>query len=80
MQNRMAQPGKVWARGLFIFIMLVLEKLWKPASFCSRMVCFFVWGWRVFVLISVLLCLSGFFFVCYAAVSLQRRRASTEAS
>lgn len=40
----MAQPGKVLARGLFIFIMLVLEKLWKPASLCSRMVWFFVWG------------------------------------
>lgn len=34
----------------------------------------------VFVLISVLLCLAGLSFVCRAAVSPQRRRASTEAS
>lgn len=40
----MAQPGKVLARGLFIFIMLVLEKLWKPASLCLRMVWFFCLG------------------------------------
>lgn len=33
-----------------------------------------------FVLISVLLCLAGLSFVCRAAVSPQRRRASTEAS
>lgn len=30
----MAQAGKVRASGLFIFIMLVLEKLWKPARLC----------------------------------------------
>lgn len=73
-QNRMAQPGKVLARGLFIFIMLVLEKLWKPASLCSRMVWFFCLGGGGYLCSSLCYC------ACYAAVSLQRRRASTEAS
>lgn len=78
-QNRVAQTASVRARGLFIFIMLVLEKLWKPPSLCSRTLCFFVWGW-VFVFIAVFMHLAGSFFVCSTAVSLQRLWASTEAS
>lgn len=72
-QHRMVQLAKIWARGLFIFIMLVLEKLWKRVWLCSHMVCFFVgWGWGVFVLIPVWVCLVGFCFVYHTAVWSQR--------
>lgn len=72
-QHRMVQLAKIWARGLFIFIMLVLEKLWKRVWLCSHMVCFFIgWGWGVFVLIPVWVCLVGFCFVYHTAVRSQR--------
>lgn len=44
-QHRMVQLAKIWARGLFIFIMLVLEKLWKRVWLCSHMGCFFFFNW-----------------------------------
>lgn len=73
-QHRMVQLAKIWARGLFIFIMLVLEKLWKRVWLCSHTFLFFFigWGWGVFVLIPVWVCLVGFCFVYHTAVRSQR--------
>lgn len=80
-QHRMVQLAKIWARGLFIFIMLVLEKLWKRVWLCSHMVCFFYWVRVGGICVNPCVSLSSGILLCLSYSSqITEARASAESS